>query len=109
MLIGDRRMFLTALIVPDFDALKEYADSNKIPYADQVDLARHPRINDLIEKDISSIQKDLANYERVRKFTLLERQFTIEDGELTATQKIRRKAVEERYARIIDSMYEGIS
>ena len=109
MLIGDRRMFLTALIVPDFDALKEYADSNKIPYADQVDLARHPRINDLIEKDISSIQKDLANYERVRKFTLLDRQFTIEDGELTATQKIRRKAVEERYAHIIDSMYEGIS
>jgi long-chain acyl-CoA synthetase len=109
MLIGDRRMFLTALIVPDFDALKDYADSRKIPYADNVELTRHPAVNDLIENDIAQIQKDLANYERVRKFTLLDRQFTIEDGELTPTQKVRRKAIEERYMKIIESMYEGVS
>jgi long-chain acyl-CoA synthetase len=109
MLIGDRRMYLTALIVPDFDALKEYADSRGIPYDDTIELSQHPTINRLIEEEISSIQKDLANYERVRKFTLLEKQFTIEDGELTPTQKVRRKAIEERYKHLIDSMYQGVS
>ncbi len=68
-----------------------------LPYKDDVELARHPKINSLIETDINHIQKDLANFERVRKFTLLDRQFTIEDGELTPTQKVRRKAIEERY------------
>lgn len=108
MLIGDRRMYLTALIVPDFDALKEFADARNIPYADNVELTNHPEINKLIEVDINSIQKDLANYERVRKFTLLDRQFTIEDGELTPTQKMRRKAIEERYKHLIDTMYEAV-
>jgi long-chain acyl-CoA synthetase len=109
MLIGDRRMYLTALIVPDFDALKEYADSNGLPYRDNVELAKHPKVNSLIETEINHIQRDLANFERVRRFTLLDRQFTIEDGELTPTQKVRRKAIEERYSNIIDGMYEGVS
>jgi long-chain acyl-CoA synthetase len=109
MLIGDRRMFLTALIVPDFEALKEYADARRINYADNAELASHPEINDLIEKDIGRIQKDLANYERVRKFTLLEKQFSIEEGELTPTQKVRRKIIEEKYAHLIEGMYQGIN
>lgn len=109
MLIGDRRMYLTALIVPDFDALKEYADSNGLPYSDNVELAKHPKVNSLIESEINHIQRDLANFERVRRFTLLDRQFTIEDGELTPTQKVRRKAIEERYRNIIEGMYEGIT
>ncbi len=109
MLIGDRRMFLTALIVPDFDALCEFADSHNISYATNTDLARDPLINELMDKEINKIQRDLANYERVRRFTLLEKQFSIEEGELTPTQKIRRKVVEERYATIINGMYEGIT
>jgi long-chain acyl-CoA synthetase len=109
MLIGDRRMFLTALIVPDFEALREYADARNIRYASNADLARDPLVNELMDKEISKMQRDLANYERVRRFTLLEKQFSIEDGELTPTQKIRRKVIEERYSSIIESMYEGIS
>ncbi len=109
MLIGDRRMYLTALIVPDFDALKEFADSRQIPYRDNADLAAHPQVNDLLEREITAIQKDLSNYERVRKFTLLEKQFSIEEGELTPSQKIRRKVVEQKYQQIIDGMYDGIS
>jgi long-chain acyl-CoA synthetase len=108
MLVGDRRMYLTALIVPDFDALEEFARANHITYTDRVDLTRHPMINDLFEKDISNIQKDMANYERVRKFALLDKEFTIEAGELTPTQKVRRKQIEERYAQVIDSMYAGV-
>jgi long-chain acyl-CoA synthetase len=109
MLIGDRRMFLTALIVPDFDALREYADARNISYTDNTDLVKHPEINQLIEDDIGNIQKDLANYERVRKFTLMERQFSIEDGELTPKLSVRRKAVEEKYRELIELMYQGIS
>jgi long-chain acyl-CoA synthetase len=109
MLIGDRRMFLTALIVPDFEALREFADSRNIRYSSDADLARDPLINELMDKEINQIQRDLANYERVRRFTLLEKQFSIEEGELTPTQKIRRKVIEERYSSIIDVMYEGIT
>jgi long-chain acyl-CoA synthetase len=109
MLIGDRRMYLTALIVPDFDALKEFADSRQIPYRDNADLAAHPQVNELLEREITAIQKDLANYERVRKFTLLEKQFSIEEGELTPSQKVRRKVVEQKYQQIIDGMYDGVS
>ncbi|RPH35057.1 long-chain fatty acid--CoA ligase, partial [bacterium] len=109
MLIGDHRMYLTALIVPDFEVLKEYADARKLSYSSPSDLARLAEINQLIERDINNIQKDLANYERVRRFTLLDRQFTVEEGELTPTQKVRRNVVEERYANVIESMYEGVS
>jgi len=108
MLIGDRRMFLTALIVPDFEALKEFADARNLPYASDADLAKHPQIMELIEKEIQGIQKDLANYERVRKFALLDKQFTIEDGELTPTLKVRRNVIEERYAHLIEDMYRGV-
>jgi len=108
MLIGDRRMFLTALIVPDYDTLQEFADARNIPYASNADLAKNPMINELIETEISQVQKDLANYERVRRFTLLESPFTIENGELTPTQKVKRKSVEERYSRLIDGMYQSV-
>jgi long-chain acyl-CoA synthetase len=109
MLIGDRRMFLTALIVPDFDALHEYADAHNIRYESTAELVKDPEINVLMDLEINRLQKDLANFERVRRFTLLEKQFSIEEGELTPTQKVRRKIVEERYGHLIDSMYEGIS
>ena len=102
-------MFLTALIVPDFDALKEYADGNGIPYEANADLVLHPQIQSLIDKQIASIQKDLASYERVRKFTLLEQPFSIDEGELTPTQKVKRKFVEQKYSALIERMYEGLN
>lgn len=109
VLIGDRRMFLTALIVPDFDVLKEYADSHKISYTSYSELVGASEIHQLIDRDIQTLQKDLSTYERVRKFRLLEKPLTIEDGELTPTLKVRRKVVEERYSALIEGMYEGIS
>ncbi|MBR9978349.1 MAG: long-chain fatty acid--CoA ligase [Bacteroidetes bacterium] len=105
VLIGDRRMFLSALIVPDFDALKEYADAHGIPYKDYAELVRHSEINRLIEQTIQGTQKDLANYEKVRRFTLLDQPFSIENGQMTPSMKLRRKAIEERYGDLIESMY----
>lgn len=106
VLIGDRRMFLSALIVPDFDAVKEYADRNKIPYKDEEDLISKQEIYDIIDKEVATIQKDLANYERVRKFILLSKPLSIESGEMTPTMKIRRKVIEEKYRDLIEEMYK---
>jgi long-chain acyl-CoA synthetase len=108
ILIGDRRTFLSALIVPDFEAIKEYADSRNIPYGNVEDLIKKKEIYDLIDKDMSQFQKKLANYERVRKFKLLEKPFTLESGEITPSLKIKRKFVEERYQHLIEEMYEGM-
>jgi long-chain acyl-CoA synthetase len=108
VLIGDRRMFLSAIIVPDFAALREYADSHRIEYRNNNDLVNKREIYDLVDSDMSRFQKKLANYERVRKFTLLDHQFSIESGEITPSLKVRRKFVEERYSDLIDVMYEGL-
>jgi long-chain acyl-CoA synthetase len=105
ILIGDRRMFLSALIVPDFEALREFADSNKIPYKTEQDLAKNDEIYKLLEKDLSKIQRKLANYERVRKFVLLDKPFSIESGEMTPSMKIKRKTIEEKYDYLIEQMY----
>ncbi len=107
VLIGDKRMFLTALIVPDFEAIKEYADANRIQYSDVEELVKLKQIEELLEKEFSQFQKRLANYEKVRKFTLLEKPFTIEEGEVTPSLKIKRKVIEERYGHLIDDMYKS--
>ncbi len=107
VLIGDRRMFLSALIVPDFEALKEFADANRISYNDVNELVQKKQIYELLEKDLSYFQKNLANFERVRKFKLLDKPFTIEDGELTPKLSVKRKVIEERYGNLIDEMYEA--
>lgn len=108
VLIGDRRMYLTALIVPDFDSLKEYADANRIKYEDIEELVKLKQINELLEKEFSQFQKKLANFERIRKFTLLEKPFTIESGEVTPSLKLKRRVIEERYAHLIDDMYKTL-
>jgi long-chain acyl-CoA synthetase len=108
VLIGDRRMFLTALIVPDFDAVKEYADRNKIGYENEDDLISKQEIYEIIDKEVATLQKDLSNYERVRKFVLLSRQFSVDGGEVTPTLKIRRKVVEEKYQSLIEEMYKVV-
>jgi len=108
ILIGDRRMFLSALIVPDFEAIKEYADANKISYTDEKNLVKNHEIYKLLEDDMSKFQKKLANYERVRKFVLLEKPFTINSGEITPSMKLKRKVVESNYNELIERMYDGM-
>ncbi|MCZ6703447.1 MAG: long-chain fatty acid--CoA ligase [Ignavibacteria bacterium] len=108
ILIGDRRMFLSALIVPDFEAIKEYADANKISYTDEKNLIKTHEIYKLLEDDMTKFQKKLANYERVRKFVLLEKPFTIDSGEITPSMKLKRKVVESNYNELIERMYAGM-
>lgn len=103
--IGDRRKFVSALIVPDYAALRKYAAENGISFKTDADLAADPRIYALIEKRIDTLLADLAPFERIKRFRLLSRPFTMENGELTNTLKIRRPVIAKRYADLIDSMY----
>lgn len=106
VLIGDRRMFLSALIVPDFDAVREYADRNKISYTNDEDLVSKEEIYEIIDKEVATLQKDLSNYERVRKFVLLSKPLSLEGGEMTPTLKMRRNVIEDKYQNLIEEMYK---
>lgn len=108
VLIGEKRMFCSALIVPNYEALREYCTRNNISYSSEEDLVAKKEIHNFFEKEIGILQKDLANFERVRKFTLLAKPLTVEDGEITPTLKVRRKVVEEKYRHRIEKMYESV-
>ncbi len=108
VLIGDRRMFLSALIVPDYEALKEFADANRIKYNSIDELVEMKQIYELLDKELDQFQRKLANFERVRKFAILDKPFTIENGELTPSLKVKRKFIEERYKGLIEDMYKGL-
>jgi long-chain acyl-CoA synthetase len=106
VLIGDKKRFNTALIVPDFDNLKEFAKEHHLQYRSEEDLLANERVNDAVRKEINELQRDLAKYEQVRRFKLLPVPFTIENGDLTPTLKVKRKVVEQKYADLIESMYK---
>lgn len=107
VLIGDGRMFLAALIVPDFAQVKDFVRTPDASSDNETHLVDDPGLRELFEDEIARIQKDLAGYERVRKFTLLSRPLTLENNELTPTMKVRRKVVEEKFREIIEKMYSG--
>ncbi|MFH0771066.1 MAG: long-chain fatty acid--CoA ligase [Candidatus Omnitrophota bacterium] len=107
VLYGDRRPYLTALVVPNFDALKGLAIRYGIPYLNDRELASHPRVYEFFQKRMDERQKDMANYEKIKKFTLFNRNFTIDNGEITPTLKVKRKVVCEKYKEIFDGMYES--
>lgn len=109
IIIGDKRMYISALIVPDFEALREYADAHRIAYTNNEDLIKLKQIDDMMQKEFSAFQKKLASYEKVRKFTLLNKPFTIEAGEMTPSLKLKRNVIESRYKDLIEDMYDEMS
>lgn len=104
--IGKNGKYVTALIVPSFEALKEHARAKNIGYALREDLIGKPEIEEFCRKRIDDATREFARFEKIKKFTLLPKDFTVEEGEITPTLKIRRKIVEEKYRHIIESMYE---
>lgn len=107
MVIGDKRNYLTALIVPKFDALKKYAAEKGISFASIEELVQNPDIYDLVAADVQKLTAELARFEQIKKFTLLPKEFTVEGGEITPTLKVKRKVVAEKYADLIDKMYQA--
>ncbi len=105
ILIGDSREYCTALITPDFEQLKKVADNFNIQYHSPNDLITNDKVIKLIKNDIDRLQKDLAKYEKVRKFSLLSAPFSIENGELTPKLSVKRHIVERKYSYLIEEMY----
>ncbi len=104
--IADERKFVSALIVPIYPAVKDYAARHNIQYSSMDDLLTHPRIMELFKARIDTLQQQFAYYEQVKRFTLLNRPFSMEEGELTNTLKIRRNVVAQHFAAEIEKMYE---
>lgn len=105
--IGDNRKFVTAIIIPAFEALKEYARKKHIQYKNIEDLVQNSEVVKMISERIERLQKGFANFEKIKKFTLLPREFTMESGELTNTLKIRRPVISSHFASEIEAMYAG--
>ncbi len=103
--IGDSRKFVSALIVPDYEMIKKWAAENRVEYTSLTDLLADTRVNRMIESRIEALEKGLAPYEKIKRFTLLPKEFTMESGELTNTLKIKRRVISERYKDLIDKMY----
>jgi long-chain acyl-CoA synthetase len=106
VIVADQRKFVAALIVPDYALLKKYAEENNLACTTHEELCAHPQINQMIKERLDTLQQDLASYEKVKKFVLLPKPFTMETGELTNTLKIKRRVVYDKYADLINKMYE---
>lgn len=105
--IADAKKYVSALIVPCFDSLEAYAKQLNIKYQDRLELIKHSEILQMFEKRIESLQKELAHFEQVKKFTLLPQAFSTKFEEITPTLKLRRKVIMERYRHYIEAMYQG--
>ncbi len=103
--IGDRRKFVSALIVPVFDVLEKYAAEHGIEYGSRQELVTNPEIMAVFKERIDRQSEELAQYEKVKAFVLLDREFSQDDREITPTQKIRRRIVEKSFSDEIEAMY----
>ena len=104
-IVADSRHFVSALIVPSFESLEEYARSINLQYRNKAELLRHSAVVAFFETRIQALQQELARFQQVKKFTLLPRAFSIEMGELTPTMKLRRRIIEANYRDEIEGMY----
>jgi long-chain acyl-CoA synthetase len=107
VVIGDRRKFLSCLIMIDEDNVVKYAQDNKVQFSTYKDLTRNPEILRLIQGEVNKVNDSLSRVEQVKKFTILPKKLYEEDGEVTPTMKVKRKYVNEAFADLIEGMYKG--
>jgi len=107
VVIGDKRKFISALIIPDFEKIENYAKSNNISYSSLGELVKKEKIVSFIEAEVNNMTTNLAPYEKVKKVRLLEREFEIEQDEITPSLKVKRNVVGDKHKNIIDEMYSN--
>ncbi len=105
VIIADKRKFVSALIVPSYKLLEEYAKEQGLSFASREELCQLEPVRQMLWQRIETLQQDLAHYEQVKRFAILPKPFSLETGEITNTLKIKRRVVYEHYAGIIDAMY----
>ncbi len=106
MVYGDKKKFVSALIVPDFPRLEQWARERQLPFQSREDLVNHPEVYRWMELQVADALRDFAPYEQVKRFVLLTEPFTFEAGDLTITLKMRRARILERYQAQLDALYE---
>ncbi|MGI8786855.1 MAG: AMP-dependent synthetase/ligase [Pyrinomonadaceae bacterium] len=105
VLVGSERKFPAALVVPNFKQLENYARLKNLDIKTPAEFCSHPRVINLIERQIAELTQNLSNYEKVKKIALLENELTVEGGELTPTLKVKRRVVDEKYLEVIEKIY----
>jgi long-chain acyl-CoA synthetase len=105
VVVGDHRSFVSALIVPNYQAVIDYARAHHIAFESPMELIQKPEIYGLAMKEIQERTQDLAPFEKIRKIAFLDGEFSIDGGELTPTLKVRRSAIEKKYAAAISQLY----
>jgi long-chain acyl-CoA synthetase len=108
VVIGDRRKFLTCLIMIDHETVAQFAQERNVPFTNFTSLCRAKEVQDLIEGEVERVNRQLARVETVKKFRLIEQILTAEDEELTPTMKLKRTLVNTKYKGVIDEMYSGV-
>lgn len=106
MVHGDKRRFPSALIVPEATKLGPWAADNGLGEHSPEALAAHPRVHQLYEQRVDQLNEKLAQYEKIKKFALIPKEFTLEDGELTPSLKMKRKVITEKYRSTLDALYD---
>ena len=106
VVLGDRRKFASVIISPHFPLLEEWAHANEITFTSREELVTHLKVKELYEGIVGEVNQNLARHETLKKVLLVPEEFTAEDGTLTATMKVRRRAIEERYRQRISQLYE---
>lgn len=107
VLLGDRRKYLSALIIPNFEKLERDAKAKGISFNSRDELIENEQVRGILQDEIDHFNRNLDRQEKIRAFRLLPEDFTIETGEITPSLKVKRKVVDEKYKHLIDSMYEG--
>ena len=106
VVIGDRRPFLTAIVMIDQENVEKYAQDHDVPFSNYASLTRSPVVQALIQGEIDRVNRKFARVEQVKKFFLLDTQLSAEDEELTPTMKLKRKLVQQKYAPQIEALYQ---
>ncbi|MCR4920577.1 MAG: long-chain fatty acid--CoA ligase [Bacteroidaceae bacterium] len=106
VIIADQRKFVSALIIPEYKLLEDYARQKHIEFRSRADLCNNPRIVDFVMYRLDTLQQEFAHYEQVKRITLLPEPFSLEKGELTNTLKVKRSVLNQNYAKEINKMYE---
>jgi long-chain acyl-CoA synthetase len=107
VMVGNKRNYPSALVVPNFESLERWARGRGLPIGSREELVARPEVHAHFKELLDTTGANLAQFERIKKFALLTREFTIESGELTPTLKVKRRVVEQRYKDVIDRLYQG--
>ncbi len=106
VVIGDNRKYCVALVTIDFDEVERFVQTQQLDVGERTALVQHPKVVELIEAEVQTVNQQLASYESIKYFRILDRDFAQETGELTPSLKVKRKVVTERFRNLIDQMYD---